>query len=92
VWVTAKYSDKSSFAPDQYVSSLLYDFAGPLQAIVSNIMAGETGGYYPLGFDTGVSLQAPQHVSDDVLANMEDITARLIRGEIEVVKNTEAVE
>jgi basic membrane protein A len=92
VWVTAKYSDKSSFAPDQYVSSLLYDFAGPLQAIVGNIMAGESGGYYPLGFDTGVSLQAPQHVSDEVLASMEDITSRLISGETEVIKNTEPIE
>lgn len=92
VWVTAKYTDKSSFAPDQYVSSLLYDFAGPLQAIVSKIMAGETGGYYPLGFDTGVSLQAPQHVSDEVLASMDDITERLVSGEIQVVKNIEAVE
>jgi len=92
VWVMAKYSDKSSFAPDQYVSSLLYDFAGPLQAIVSNIMAGEAGGYYPLGFDTGVSLQTPQHVSDEVLASMDDITQRLISGEIQVAKNTEAIE
>jgi basic membrane protein A len=92
VLVTAKYTDKSSFAPDQYVSSLLYDFAGPLQAIVSNIMAGETGGYYPLGFDTGVSLQPPQHVSDEVKASMEDITARLISGDIQVVKNTEPIE
>jgi basic membrane protein A len=90
--VTAKYTDKSSFAPDQYVSSLLYDFAGPLEAIVGNIMAGETGGYYPLGFDTGVSLQSPQHVSDEVKASMEDITNRLISGEIEVVKNIDPIE
>jgi basic membrane protein A len=92
VWVTAKYTDKSSFAPDQYVSSLIYDFAGPLQAIVGNIMAGESGGYYPLGFDTGVSLQAPQHVSDEVKASVEDITQRLISGEIEVIKNIDPVE
>lgn len=92
VLVTAKYTDKSSFAPDQYVSSLLYDFAGPLEAIVSNIMAGEIGGYYPLGFDTGVSLQPPQHVSDEVKASMEDITNRLISGEIEVVKNIDPIE
>ncbi|MCA9871856.1 MAG: BMP family protein, partial [Anaerolineae bacterium] len=92
VWITAKYTDKSSFAPDQYVSSLLYDFAGPLQAIVGNIMAGESGGYYPLGFDTGVSLQEPQHVSDEVKAQVDEITAKLISGEIEVIKNTDPIE
>ncbi|MEA3335155.1 MAG: BMP family protein [Chloroflexota bacterium] len=92
VWVTAKYSDKSSFAPDNYVTALLYDFAVPLTAIVGNIMEGEIGGYYPLGFDTGVSLQAPSHVSDEILAKMHEITEALISGEIEVIKNTDAIE
>jgi len=92
VWVTAKYTDKSSFAPDHYVTSLLYDFAGPLQAIVSKIMAGEGGGYYPLGFDTGVALQPPKHVSDEVRAKMEEINRRLISGEIQVIKNIEPIQ
>ncbi len=92
VWVTAKYTDKSSFAPDHYVTSLLYDFAGPLQAIVSKIMAGERGGYYPLGFDTGVALQPPKHVSDEVRAKMEEINRRLISGEIQVIKNIEPIQ
>ncbi len=92
VWVTAKYTDKSSFAPDHYVTSLLYDFAGPLQAIVSKIMAGERGGYYPLGFDTGVALQPPKHVSDEVRAKMDEINRRLISGEIQVIKNIEPIQ
>jgi basic membrane protein A len=93
VWITAKYTDKSSFAPDHTVTSLLYDFEGPLKAIVQNIMDGETGGYYPLGFDTGVALQLPlQHVSPDVAAAMEQIVADLQSGKIEVVKNTEPIE
>jgi basic membrane protein A len=92
VWVTAKYTDKSSFAPDHYVTSLLYDFAGPLQAIVSKIMAGERGGYYPLGFDTGVALQPPKHISDEVRAKMEEINRRLISGEIRVIKNIEPIQ
>ncbi|RME85723.1 MAG: BMP family ABC transporter substrate-binding protein [Caldilineae bacterium] len=92
VWVTAKYTDKSNFAPDNYVTSLLYDFAGPLKDIVSKIMAGERGGYYPLGFDTGVSLQEPKHVSDEVKQRIDEITQKLISGEITVIKNTEPIE
>lgn len=92
VWVTAKYSDKSSFAPDNYLTSLLYDFGGPLQAIVKNIMNGQAGGYYPLGFDTGVSLQEPQHVSDEVKAKIKSITDDLASGKIEVKKNIEPIE
>lgn len=93
VYVTAKYTDKSSFAEGVYLSSLLYDFVGPLQAIVSSIQAGETGGYYPLGFDTGVALQGPiDNVTDEVAAEVEQIVAQLEGGEIEVAKNTEPVE
>ena len=93
VWVTAKYSDKSTFAPDHYLTSLVYDYAGPLEDILTRISEGESGGYYPLGFDTGVGLQFPlANVSDEVNAEMEALTASLANGEIEVVKNTEPIE
>ena len=92
VWVTAKYTDKSSFAPDNYLTSLLYDFAGPLTEIVSKIQAGESGGYYPLGFKTGVALQEPQHVSDDVKKQVDQIIEDLKSGKIKVEKNTEPIE
>jgi len=92
VWVTAKYSDKSSFAPDNYLTSLLYDFAGPLKDIVSQIQAGTTGGYYPLGFDTGVSLQKPQHVSDDVMKQVNQIIEDVKSGKIKVEKNTNPIQ
>lgn len=92
VWVTAKYTDKSSFAPDNYLTSLLYDFAGPLKEITTNIMNGETGGYYPLGFDTGVSLQEPQHVTDEVAEKIKQIQQDVIDGTIVVEKNIEPIE
>ena len=92
VHVTAKYTDKSSFAPEHYVTSVLYDWAGPLIDIVERIQNGETGGYYPLGFDTGVSLQDPQNVPDDVRQRVMEVVQQLEAGEIEVEKNTEPTE
>lgn len=93
VWVTAKYSDKSSFAPDHYLTSLVYDYAGPLEDILTRIGDGESGGYYPLGFDTGVGLQFPlANVSDDVNSEMETLVDGLANGDIDVVKNTEPIE
>lgn len=93
VWVTAKYTDKSSFAPDHYLTSLQYDYAGPLQEIVGRIQEGEAGGYYPLGFDTGVTLQFPlANTSEQVNGEMEELTNSLAAGEIEVEKNTEPIE
>lgn len=93
VWVTAKYTDKTAFAPDNYITSVLYDFEGPLTEIVQKIMAGETGGYYPLGFDTGVALQEPLlNVSDDVATAVGAVIDQVESGEIEVIKNTEPIE
>ncbi|MDR5695052.1 MAG: BMP family protein [Armatimonadota bacterium] len=88
VWVTAKYTDKSKFAPQHYVTSVLYDFAGPLRAIVRRIQRGETSGYYPLGFDTGVALQFPlRNVPASVENAMRKLVADLVAGKIRVVKD-----
>lgn len=92
VFVTAKYTDKSTFAPEHYVTSVLYDWAGPLEEITRRIMNGETGGYYPLGFDTGVSLQEPSNVPDEVADRVAEVVAALEAGEIEVIKNIDPVE
>ena len=65
----------------------------PLVEVVGKIRAGERGGYYPLGFDTGVQLQTPlQHVPDDVAAEVEQIAADLISGAIVVERNVDPIE
>ncbi|MDQ7858490.1 MAG: BMP family protein [Armatimonadota bacterium] len=88
VWVTAKYTDKLSFAPQHYVTSVLYDFAGPMRTIVRRIGRGETAGYYPLGFDTGVALQFPlRNVPEPVSASMRRIVGDLVAGRIKVTKD-----
>jgi len=92
VLVTAKYTDKSSYAPNHVITSLLYDFAGPLKAITKKIMAGEKGGYYPLGFDTGVALQFPlKNVTPELSKEIEGIMNDVKAGKIKVVKDTTAV-
>jgi basic membrane protein A len=89
VLITAKYSDKTSFGPDNYITALLYDFKGPLVEIISKIQAGETGGYYPLGFDTGVKLQTPlQNVDPEVAAKVDEIIQKVMDGTIVVVKDS----
>lgn len=93
VWATAKYTDKSNYAPEHYVTSVLYDFAGPITEILQRIEDGESGGYYPLGFDTGVSLQFPlQNVPEDVNDEMQQVVEQVESGEIEVVKDSTPIE
>jgi basic membrane protein A len=92
ILITAKYSDKTSFGPDNYMTALLYDFSDPLVQIITKIKAGETGGYYPLGFDTGVKLHLPlQNVPEEVSAQVEELTQKVISGEIVVVKDSTEV-
>jgi basic membrane protein A len=92
VWVTAKYTDKLNFAPQHYVTSVLYDFTGPLRSIVRRVGRGETSGYYPLGFDTGVGLQFPlRNVPEPVSTAMRRLMADIVAGKIKIVKDTTPV-
>ncbi len=91
-WVTAKYTDKLNFAPQHYVTSVLYDFAGPLRTIVRRVGRGETSGYYPLGFNTGVGLQFPlRNVLESVSSAMRKLMTDLVAGKIKVVKDVTPV-
>ncbi len=93
VLVIAKYTDKSEIDPAHYVTSMLYDFSGPLTDIVANIQKGQSGGMYNLGFDTGIDLQLPlQHVSDELNAETEALLKDMKAGKITVVKNSEPIE
>jgi basic membrane protein A len=89
ILVTAKYTDKSSYAPNNYVTSVIYDFAGPLTEIITKIQAGETGGYYPLGFATGVKVQLPlKNVDAAVQTQVEETVQKVQDGTITVVEDS----
>ena len=93
VWATAKYVDKSSYAPDNYLTAVLYDFAGPLKEITQKIMNGERGGYYPLGFDTGVDIQLPlKNTSPEVNSAIEQLVKDVKAGKVTVKKDTTPIE
>jgi len=93
VWATAKYTDKSNYAPDNYLTSVLYDFAGPLKEITQKIMNGERGGYYPLGFDTGVQIQLPlKNASPELSSEIEQLIKDIQEGKVTVNKDTTSIE
>ena len=93
ILITAKYLDKSGFAPDQYVTSLLYDFSTPLKEIIQRINAGESGGYYPLNFTAGKSLQLPfTNVDPDIERQVKALLDQVINGTIQVIKDTTPIQ
>ena len=87
VLVTAKYTDKSQFAPQHYATSTLYNFERPLTDIVGKIAAGERSGYYALGFDTGVQIQELQNVDDEVRSKVEKAVQDVRSGAVTVKKD-----
>jgi len=93
VYATAKYVDKTNYAPDNYLTAVVYDWATPLKDISQKIMDGETGGYYPMEFGTGFSLQMPiKNTTDEINQKIEQVVADIQAGKIEVIKNTEPIE
>ena len=83
-WVTAKYTDKSSAAGEHYAGTLLYDFTKPLREVLEKIDGGETKGRYPIGFDTGVTIQMSDAVPADVKTAVTEAMDKVKSGAVTV--------
>jgi basic membrane protein A len=90
--MSAKYTDKSNLAPDQYLTSVLYDFEVMLDEILTSIEDGETGGYLGMDFERGISVQTPQNVDQAVIDEVNQVVEQLAAGEIEVERDVTPVE
>lgn len=92
IWVTAKYTDKSSFdSGGNYAGTVLYDFTQPLVDVLNKIAAGETTGYYALGFDTGVTISMSDAVPDDVQQVVKNTMDKVKDGTITVKLDTSKI-
>jgi basic membrane protein A and related proteins len=93
VLVTAKYIDKTMFAPNHYVSSALYDFSVPLMDITSSVLEGETGGYYPMEFGGGIDVQLPlQNVDEALNESTTQLVEDIKSGAVVVIEDATPVE
>jgi basic membrane protein A len=91
VRMTAKYTDKSDLAPDNYLTSVIYDFSVMLDDILGQIEDGETGGYLGMDYDKGISVQAPENVDQAVADQVEKAVEDLKSGAIEVERDVTPV-
>lgn len=91
LWVTAKYTDKSSFGKEHYAGSVIYDFTKPLAEILGKAKNGEKSGYYPLGFATGVTVQVPDNVPAEVKTAVTGAMDDVKSGKVQVARNTEPI-
>jgi basic membrane protein A and related proteins len=92
VLMTAKYTDKSNLAPEKYLTSVLYDFSGVVDDILTSVEDGKTGGYLGMSYEQGISLQTPTNVDQGVIDQVNQVVEKLKSGEVEVERDVTPVE
>ena len=91
VLVTVKYTDKSSFIPDSFVTSYIYNFSAALDYILSKVInEGQTGGYYKMEFGKACYILLPlKNVPERVEAQARQVIDDIIQGRLTIEFNPE---
>ncbi len=90
VFITTTYTSKYDQAPDNYLTSDLFDFKVPLREALSRTLKGETGGYILLDYGPNKAryLELPiRNVSDSINQRVQGIAEDVASGKIKVIKN-----
>ncbi|MEB3860418.1 MAG: BMP family protein [Desulfurococcales archaeon] len=86
VLVTVKYTDKSSFIPENFVTSYIYNFSTALDYILDKIInGGQRGGYYKMEFGRASYILLPlKNVPGEVESKARQVIDDIINGRITV--------
>lgn len=85
VYMTSSFTDKVSIAPDTFLESSLWDFAGAFSQAIEGIQAGETSGVIPMNPQSGlITLGELYNTPDDVATQVNDLWDEIVAGEVEV--------
>lgn len=90
VFITTTYTSKADQAPDNYLTSDLFDFKVPLREVLSRTLKGETGGYILLDYgpEKARYIELPiRNVTDAVSQKVQGIAEDVAAGKIKVIKN-----
>jgi len=90
VFITTKYTDKTDQAPDNFLTSDLFDFRTPLTQILESYVAGEKAGFLYLDYGAGLArdTQFPiGNLSDSLNARLQELAAAVEAGEVDIVRN-----
>jgi basic membrane protein A len=88
ILVTVKYTDKSSFIPEAFITSYIYDFGVALKYIMNKIIQGQYGGYYKMKFGEACYILFPlKNVPKDVEEKARGIIDDIVKGRITIEFN-----
>lgn len=94
VYITVKYTDKYSQAPQNYLTADLFDFRVPLREVVSRVLKGEKGGFLMLEYGEGKAryTQFPiRNVTDEINAKVKQIADDVASGKIVVIEKLDSI-
>lgn len=79
VLLTTFYTDKTELAPDNFTTSLLFEFDKVFIDIFAELQKGKMGGYYEMKPGSGLSLSpltnTPEDVSKEVMSTFDKIAS-----------------
>jgi len=87
VYTTSMYTDKSKFAPENYLTTDIFNFTPTLTNIVAKIINGERGGYMPMEYGEGKARYAQfpiKNVSEEINNRVKQIAEDVASGKIKV--------
>lgn len=90
VFITTKYTDKEAQAPNNFLTSDLFDFTVPVKEILGKVLDGEKGGFILLEYGEGKARYAQfpiNNVSEEIGAKVNQIAVDVASGKINIVKN-----
>ncbi len=94
VYITTKYTDKTDLAPENVLTSDLFDFRVPLTEILGRFIDGEKGGFLYLDYGDGMAraTQFPiRNVSDAVNAQVREIATAVAAGKVDIDRNQQEI-
>ncbi len=94
VFITTTYTSKKVQAPDNYLTSDLFNFVIPVSEVIKRLLAGEKGGYVLLEYGKGKARYTEfpiSNVSDDIQKRVQQIANDVETGKIKVIKNLKEI-
>ncbi len=79
VLLTTFYTDKTSYAPQNFTTSLLFNFSKPYVEVTRQILWGRTGGYYEMRPGSGMTLLPPRNVPQEVAQRVLQVWQAVVR-------------
>ncbi|HOK18107.1 MAG TPA: BMP family protein [Caldisericia bacterium] len=95
VYITVKYTDKYSQAPQNYLTADLFDFKVPLREVVGRVLKGEKGGFLMLEYGEGKARYAQfpiKNVTDEINNRVKQIADDVASGKIQVIEKLDVID